>query len=222
MSGTKGTRDDTDLISVTVPFYAPTEADILTLELEPPFGLEEVSRDWDDVEGMAGFIVSITFEGFEDGRDDGKVAIDFDPSFGEEPIESHPAFLRLKDTYGGTVDDKGKVKWDEELKNVNDPLAGRQNEDTKNPMFGISTYLALKTVFRKTYTVRELPDNLLEEYGELTDELSEDFPTPSGRNWLLLPPKISKRGNVFQVTEERMLSPIGGKWAEGVHGLIQV
>ena len=34
-------------------------------------------------------------------------------------------------------------------------------------------------------------------------------------------PKVSKRGNVYELSEELMLSAPGG-WPEAVHGLIQI
>ena len=223
-NGTKGSRDDTGLLSVSVPYYVPTEQEILTVGLEPPYGLTEVGRDWSDVEGMSGFMVEVSYEGFEDGKDESEEeSIEFDPSFAEEPIESHPAFITLKNKYGGTLDDKGKVQWPETYKPKGSALqASGGNAEQKNPLFGISTYLALKSVFRRTYTVRTLPNDLLDQIGEIVESLPEGFPTPSGRNWLRLPPKVSKRGNAFQISEELILSPVGGKWPEGVHGLIEL
>lgn len=222
MPGTKGSRDETGLLSVSVPYYAPTEADVLTVGLEPPFGLKEVNREWDDIEGLEGFQVTINYEGFEDGKDESEEeSIEFDPSFSEEPIEAHPSFLLLKDRFGGTLDDKGRVQWSETyFPNTGSQVLSGGPKDKKNPLFGVSTYLALKSVFRRTYTVRDIPDDLLERNGEIVESLPDGFPTPNGRDWLRLPPKVSKRGNVYQISEELLLSPPGGKWPPGVHGLI--
>ena len=221
MSGTKGTRDDTDLLSISVPFYAPNEGAVLEVGKEPPLGLAEVGREWDDIEGLEGFQVTVNYEGFEDGRDEGGESIEFDPSFAEEPIEAHPRFLELKNRYGGTLDDKGKVQWNETYTPSDSALSSGGAKEKKNPLFGVSTYLALKSVFRRTYTVREFPKEAFDNIGEIVEELPDDFPTPSGRNWLRLPSKISKRGNVYQISEELILSPPGGKWPVGVHGLIE-
>jgi hypothetical protein len=222
MAGTKGSRDDTGLLSITVPFYVPDEAEVLTVGIEPPFGLVEVGREWSDVEGMSGFEVTVNYEGLEDGKDEGDESIEFDPSFAEEPIESHPAFITLKNKYGGTLDDKGRVQWTETYKPSNSALqANTGTSEKKNPLFGISTYLSLKSVFRRTYTLRDLPNDILDDLGGIEESLPDGFPTPSGRNWLRLPPKLSKRGNSYQVSEELILSPPGGKWPEGVHGLIE-
>lgn len=221
-TGTKGTRDETGLLSVSVPYYVPSEGDILTVGAEPPLGLKEVGRTWGDVEGMSGFEVVVEYEGFEDGRDEGDTeSIEFDPSFAEEPIESHPAFLLLKARYGGTLDDKGKVQWSETYKPTNGALQSGGSTEKKNPLFGVSTYLSLKSVFRRTYTVRDLPNDLLENIGEIVESLPDGFPTPSGRNWLTMPPKVTLRGNAYQITEELILSPPGGKWPPGVHGLME-
>jgi len=222
-TGTAGTRDETGLLSVTVPYYVPSEDEVLTIGLDAPLGLQEVGRDWSDVEGLEGFNVTVSYEGFEDGKDESdEESIEFDPSFSEEPIESHPSFIYLKNRFGGRLDDKGKVQWNETIAPTGSALKASGSKEVKNPLFGISTYLALKSVFRRTYTVRELPSDLLEAYGEIVESLPDGFPTPSGRNWLRLPPKVSKRGNVFQISEELILSPVGGKWPAGVHGLIEL
>lgn len=219
-AGTKGTTDETGLMSVSVPWYAASEEEVLTVGATPPHGLKEVGRDWDDIEGLEGFNVTVNYEGFEDGKDeDDGEQIEFDPSFSEEPIESHPSFLVLKERYGGRLVD-GKIEWDETLGGSDDPLSS-SGEERKNPLFGIKTYLALKSVFRRTYTRRNLPNDILDNIGEIVESLPEGFPTPSGRNWLSLPPKVSLRGNVYQISEELILSPVGGKWPAGVHGLIE-
>ena len=220
-NGTKGTRDETGLISITVPYYVATEMDALNVGLEPPYGLKEVGRDWDDAtEGLSGFEVTVKYEGMEEGTE-GEESIDFEPSFSEEPIESHPHFLFLKERYGGTLDDKGRVQWEETYTPSKGATSASGGKPTKNPLFGISTYLALKSVFRRTYTVEDMPSDLLDTIGEVVEELPDGFPTPSDRNWLRLPPKVSKRGNVYQISEELILSPVGGKWPPGVHGLIE-
>lgn len=222
MPGTKGSRDQTGLLSLTVPFYVATESEVLTVGIEAPFELEEISREWDDIEGLEGFQVTVTYEGLEPGRDESEgESIEFEPSFSEEPIEAHPSFLILKEQFDGSTDDKGRVQWPETYfpKTGSQVLSGGP-KDKKNPLFGVSTYLALKSVFRRTYVVREIPDDLLDTSGEIVESLPDGFPTPNGRDWLRLPPKVSKRGNVYQISEELLLSPPGGKWPPGVHGLI--
>ena len=61
----------------------------------------------------------------------------------------------------------------------------------------------------------------LDRIGTIQESLPGGFPTPSGRNWIVMPPKISQRGGIYQITEELMLSQPGG-WPENVYKLIQV
>ena len=88
-------------------------------------------------------------------------------------------------------------------------------------MFGQSTYLVLHAVFRRTYLVRRVPKDLLDGVGTTRERLPGGLPTPKGRNWLIMPPKVARRGNVFEITEEWMLSKPGQKWPEAIYGLIE-
>lgn len=221
MPGSGGKRDKTGLITYNDIWFAPTLADVLTVG-EAPFGLQETDRDWAKLDGFEdAYQVTITSDGFQEGIDEGEVVYDLDPSFSEEPIESHAFFLRLKEKYGGTLDDKGKVQWLETYTDTKGGLTGNGPDKTKkNPLFGIATYQALKSVFRMTYAKRDQPHGLLEKAGQVTDTLPGGYETPEGRDWLWLPAKVSERGNAYSVSEELVLSPPGGKWPPGVYGLI--
>ena len=79
----------------------------------------------------------------------------------------------------------------------------------------------LRAVFRHTYLRRTLPGGLLDKIGKIRQGLPEGFPTPNERDWLCMAPKVGRRGNVYEISEELMLSAPGG-WPEAVHGLIQI
>ena len=88
-------------------------------------------------------------------------------------------------------------------------------------MFGVTTYLVLNAVFRHTYLRRTIPNDLLNRVGTTRSNLPEGFPTPPSRNWLVMPPKVGKRGNVYEISEEWMLSKPGQLWPEAIYGLIE-
>ena len=145
----------------------------------------------------------------------------FDGSFNQEPIQSHPNLQFLLDTYGGTVDADGDIRW--EL-NLPDSAKGRvgglrlpktKDGKPKNPLFGTESWLALGAVWSITYAVRALPDDLLDDVGCIVTPRGNP-PTPADRNWLKMAPVGRKRGNVGQVTERFMLSGIGG-WVPDVY-----
>jgi len=219
-TGLKGSRDKTGLVSITVPFYVETLDEAFRVGGSPPVGLHEDSRSIEDVEG-AGYVVHITYEGLESGKDEGTTDYEFDPSFSEEPIESHPLIQELVDRYQGEVDPKTKkVTFPATLAGGGSGLDGSGNEKP-NPLAGLSTYVSLRSVFRTTYTARKIPPRLLKEIGTVKSSLPGGFPTPSGRDWLVMPPKISKRGNAYQISEELMMSPPGG-WPKSIYRLIEL
>ena len=233
LNGTSASVDETGLTTISIPYYVATEAEAARIgsgEEQSPLGLREIGRSWQDAdEGLKGFMVKVDYEGITtgDNEEEPKPSFEFDPSFSEEPIESHPNFLEIKDKYGGSVDDKGKVVWPQyTTPDFTEPHSvGFDDDDLegiKNPLFGVKTYLSLKSVFRKTYTVKILPKDLLDSIGSITESLPDDFPTPEGRNWLKMPPKVTQRGNGYQISEELLLSQAGGKWPEEVHSLIEI
>ena len=99
--------------------------------------------------------------------------------------------------------------------------SGETTRAEKNPLFGQTTYLVLNAVFRRTYLKRRVPANLLDEVGTTRARLPGGLPTPKGRNWLVMPPKVARRGNVFEITEEWMLSKPGEEWPEALYRLIE-
>jgi hypothetical protein len=220
MSGTKGARDKTGLITLSIPWYVDSLAEVLTVSQEAPLGLVEINRDWTDIEG-AGFEVLIDYEGLEEGRDEGEFEYDFDPSFSEEPIETHPLISALVSRYDGQVDPQTKkVTFGPTMEDKSGGLSGGAGTEKRNPLAGLTTYISLRSVFRTTYSTRDLPGSIFKDIGTIKSSLPKQFPTPQGRDWLVMPPKVTQRGNAYQITEELMMSPPGG-WPKNIYKLIE-
>ena len=223
MLGLSASRDERRLVSVTVPWNCKTLAETMTVGGGTPFGLPETGRQVSQLED-ASFQVNITYEGTE-GEPDDEATYEFDSSFREEPIESHPKIDRIKRRFGGETGEDGRIVFPEKLPGDAGQSSGlsawESRSAERNPMFGQSTYLVLHAVFRRTYLKRRLPAGLLDEVGTTRERLPGGLPTPKGRNWLVMPPKVGKRGNVFEVVEEWMLSKPGEKWPEAIYGLIE-
>lgn len=222
MLGLSGSRDERGLVSLAVPWNCATLAETLAVGGASPFGLPEVARAISQLDDGS-FQVTITFEGTEalEGQAD---SFEFDSSFREEPIESHPAIDTIKERYGGTLGSDGRITFPEKLSGIRGSgtgLGNRRDSSESNPMFGVATYLVLNAVFRHTYLRRTIPNDLLDRVGTTRDNLPEGFPTPPGRNWLVMPPKVARRGNAYEISEEWMLSKPGQRWPEAVYGLIQ-
>ena len=223
MLGMTASRDERRLLSVSVPWNCKTLAETMTVGGASPFGLPETGRQVSQLED-ASFQVTITYQGTE-GEPPAEETYEFDSSFREEPIESHPQIARIRKRYGGVTNDDGRITFPEKLPSAGSDgsgLSGSESTSTeKNPMFGQTTYLVLHAVFRRTYLKRRVPVNLLDEVGTTREKLPGGLPTPKGRNWLIMPPKVSKRGNVFEISEEWMLSKPGEKWPPAIYGLIE-
>jgi hypothetical protein len=227
MPGQKGSIDEKGVVQWMVPYFVEDLADVLIVGREAPVsGLIEVGRTWDDdgdVQGV-GLKVEVTYEGGSGGGSQPDT-YEFDSSFREETLVAHSEWKQFKEVFKGRYDEENKtIKFPEFLGEYKKGLGlpnGASNADgkLKNPLFGVETFLTLASIFRHTYVRDSVPSSIFESIGTIRSSLPGGFPTPTGRDWLIMPPKISQRGGVYQITEELMLSQPGG-WPEAVYSLI--
>lgn len=228
MPGQKGEVDEKGVVTWTVPYFVESLSDIFVVGDEPPVeGMKEVGRSWTDIEG-AGLQVEVQYEGVIGNPEEKESTYDYDSSFKEETLLAHPLWNKIKTFYKGRyIKEEKRIEFDEEIPNGTPGLGGgggslnSGERGRKNPLFGLETFLSLSSVFRHTYLRETVPSSLLDRIGTIQESLPGGFPTPSGRNWIVMPPKISQRGGIYQITEELMLSQPGG-WPENVYKLIQV
>ena len=229
MPGQKGDVDDKGVVTWTVPYFVEDLSEVFTVGTAPPVGgIKEVGRSWGDIEG-AGLQVDVTYEGIIGNPEDKEETYDYDSSFKEETLLAHPLWFQIRDFYKGRyLKEEKRIEFDESLTNNSTGLGGGggstasgERDRKKNPMLGLETFLSLSSVFRRTYLRSTIPSNLLDKIGTIQDSLPGGFPTPPGRDWIIMPPKITQRGGVYQITEELMLSQPGG-WPKKVYALIQV
>lgn len=237
MSGQTGRREEIGIVTWTVPWFSPDLNNITLVGADPPVtGLKETGRTWSGIEGSGetandpeGFRVDVTYEGYIGDDIESETAIyEYDSSFSEETLTAHPEWAQIAELYSGTYDEETKsILFPATLDSVpKDRTFGLKlfadgDGNIKNPLFNVETFLAFGAVFRKTYLADEIIEELHSNVGTTVDELPGGFPTPSGRNWLIMPPKINQRGNFFEITEELMLSPIGGGWPEAIYKFIE-
>ena len=105
-------------------------------------------------------------------------------------------------------------------------LSGGSQKTKKNPLFGVEHWLVIGAVFRKTYAAKTIPSGLLRGIGTIVQKPPgiEQFKIPSAakkRNWLKLAPKIKRKGNAVEITEEYMLSGPNG-WIRDIYGQAQL
>jgi hypothetical protein len=173
-----------------------------------------------------------------DHRVDIKV-YEFDPSFDEVPIQAHPNFggpdgdsNSLFKKYGGYYDANGNFRFATRqpqggdtrggfgvapLSQGSTPVGGAGEVKT---LQGVESYMRMGGVWRVIYPYagQNLPNGLFRKVGTVQEPLDSDrIPgLPSKRNWLKGPPSARWRGNAWEITEEYILSGVGG-WVRDIY-----
>jgi hypothetical protein len=242
--GTKLNKERTGIKRLSALWWAQTleEADVCgDSEL---IGLPLVNRSVDEHQGAGsagGYDVTLGYEGLNSEPTVAEQE-EFDGSFREEPIESHPLIREIIAYYGGTVDeDSGRIVFPQTMptrpkargisnatvgfsNNAQVGLSGgkrKRSTPERNPLFGMSSFPVMQVVFRRTYATKTLRSALLKEVGKIRKQLPKGFEALDDNDfdWLVQPPKVKRRGNCYEVTEELLRGPEGG-WPEAIHRLI--
>lgn len=159
--------------------------------------------------------VSWIYEGLaEEPKGTDAWIFEFEPSFDEVPIRSHPNFDYLFKTYGGKIVN-GQLEWSPmtEAAGQGAGLNTGALLNSRNPMEGAEGFLRMGGVWRVMYAKLLLPGNLFQGVGSIVGSVPESRrlpPLPAGRNWMKAPPRCRWRGNAWEVTEEYILSGLGG------------
>ena len=221
--GTSGSSENRGLASVTVPYFAATLADALVVGRNSPLAnLEYVTRSFRA--GPSGhYEVEVTYEGPDTNGDGGDsdsareaVAVySATGSFREEPIEAHPQIRALLAKYNGQEDPStGKITFPAMLTGTTgtNALEGENGtpKETKNPMAGVEKFMALEVVWSKSYIQRAIPRNLFTKVGRVIRKPPGPSPIiPKRNSWLINPPRLTKRGKVWDIEESWTLLPEG-------------
>lgn len=217
--GTGGSVDRNGIVSVDVPMWVATLSEALSATVNLGLGIPLVSRNFKQSE-EGGYEVTLHFEGLESESQDDQTTFEFDVSMSEDPIESHPNFEAIAAKYGWDEVERAFPKAPPEGTESGSAL-GKKSKAKKNPLYGMESYLAVGAVYRKTYAVKRIPSNVLRGIGGIVERPPGvgqfNLPSTGGkRNWLKLAPKIRRRGNSVEVTEEWMLSGPNG-WNQDVY-----
>ncbi len=226
-TGVTGGISETGLASLDVPLFVDTLAEALTVLPNLGIGLPYRSRSFTQ-EDDGGYKVTLHYEGVtnEFNEDENQITFELDTSMAEDAIQTHPFFDTLKTRYAW---DAAKEQFGETLPEQSGQqtaLSGSGKKVKKNPLFGLDSWLVVGAVFRRTYVARNIPSGILRGIGTIVDKPPgiEQFKLPGAakkRNWLKLAPKIKRRGNAVEITEEYMLSGPNG-WLRDVYGQAQL
>ena len=217
--GLSGGVDKNGVITIEVPMWVATLNEALHVFPSIEIGLPIVSRNFKQSED-AGYEVTVHFEGLTSEPNEDQITFEFDVSMSEDPIESHPNFDSIAQKYGWDEVERMFPKYAPGSTSSGGAL-NKQSTAKKNPLYGTESYLAVGAVFRKTYAGRVIPGGVLRGIGSIVERPPDigqfQMPTTgSKRNWLKLAPKIRRRGNSVEVTEEWMLSGPNG-WNKDIY-----
>jgi|LakMenEpi03Aug12_release.lakeMendotaPanAssembly.Ray.scaffolds.fasta_scaffold91050_3 hypothetical protein len=227
VEGATGSKSKEGVIQWVIPYYVANKAEVLTVGKDNYQDCQEVSRSWtcNNDGSEPSYIVTVTYEGGSTesesatyGDEESTIwSLDFEMA--EEPIEAHWNFDKIKQKYGGKwADPENEEDWvfPKELpagsKTSSGLLGtGKVGAGEKNPMKGVKTYIVMNCIASVSYTKKTLPKSVINNIGKLYRELP-DAPAQFNsldkgkRNWMKMPPQITKRGNVWQISESWKLS----------------
>lgn len=176
--------------------------------------LDLVARSISPHEDGEHYIVTCTYQGKETqggegggaSYEDRSTVYDMQATWEEEPIETHPKISDLLKKYAGRIVN-GEVVWDKEIPAAADSGLGEgESAPTKNPMYGVVRWKRLGVTWSATRVLGVIPAGILSGVGKTQKSVPGNPPNvPAESTWLKLPPKASKRGSVWQITEEWML-----------------
>jgi hypothetical protein len=217
--GTSGGVDRNGVLSIDVPMWVSSLREAITVRPSVDLGIPLVSRSF-QLSEEGGYEVTVHYEGLDGNPAEEQITFEFDISMSEDPIEAHPNFDGISEKYGWDEVERAFPKYPPDTVSEGGALA-RKSKAKKNALYGTESYLAVGAVFRKTYAVQTIPSGVLHGIGGIVSRPPDigQFRMPatgSKRNWLKLAPKIRRRGNSVEITEEWMLSGPNG-WNSDIY-----
>lgn len=213
--GLAATQDKFGVWTVQVPYAVRGAQAIWTAGPAKHGSLDLVGRSVQAHDDGEHFIVTNTYAGSDAAGgggqggtyDDRTTVYDMQATWEEEPIETHPNISELLKKYAGRIVN-GEVIFDKELPSSASGQGGLDQGESapkKNPMYGVVRWKKLGVTWSATRIMTSLPSGLLGNVGKRTSPPGPAPSLPKDSAWMQLPPRASKRGNVWQVTEEWMM-----------------
>lgn len=217
LHGIQGGVDNIGVGTVTIPYVARTLEECFTVAIgRSVYGLPEKSRSFQHFEGGI-FTVNVVYEGQNPATSSAvkraeDVQYSLRSAYEESPIEMHPRIDELVEKYGGRWDN-GRVIFPPLYKPYSNlagvgltRAVGADQVVDKNPMCGVEKFKELGVVWQRTYAAKEIPADVLSRVGRFIGIPPGTPPELRGQTkWLVLPPSVTQRGNVVEVTEEYQL-----------------
>jgi hypothetical protein len=130
--------------------------------------------------------------------------VEFAGGSGQDPIETHPDFVK----FAGTIDDpKNNARFDDET----GEFIGFFNGELQ----GVTSYIVPSTIVNLTYYTTSVPS--LERVGKIKSSLPNFRRPPNVKNYLLMAMPYRQIANIYAVTEQYLGSGEGG-WNKKIYG----
>jgi hypothetical protein len=206
----EGGVDERGLATVTVTYFAPDEETKWKVADDSWDNLKRISRKFKRRSG-GGYDVIAIFQGKDpNAREDDLFTFECDSTLSEKPIEVHPKFEVLKNTYGWQALSDGTVGFPEKAPQAAKADVG-EDRGSISPVYGLTTWLDIGIVWRKSWVVGgDIPEEEARRLGRIAEPDGKIPQVDSDRNWLKTAVRIRGRGNSWEITVEWTLSGRGG------------
>ncbi|HEY3898920.1 MAG TPA: hypothetical protein VGM54_09925 [Chthoniobacter sp.] len=202
--------DKQGVASVTVPVIVPDLPTAFSVNPDDVqaavgiFGFACLGRPFHQIEGAL-YQVNFKFEGVAGNaslsQSETNTQWDFDLEMENAPIQTHPSFQSLKDTYNwsttGADGSPGFAETWSGAKGANGGLPGGQNNTQPNPLFGTTDWLKIGGIYSRSYGVTSVPSSIYQALGTLIpvppDAQVLGITSFPGRAWFVMAPKVTRR-----------------------------
>lgn len=228
----EGGNDERGVARTQATYFAATAEEKWTIAPATYEGLKRTTVKFSPHTG-GGFDVLATYEGMAEGEGEDKPTYELLLVQEEKPIQNHPDFKKLAETFGwGKLSDeegggfgfpKTKPAASGAATASSGPFAPAtavgEDRSGVSEMFGVTTWLDVGAVWRKTWAVENsgFPDALITNAGKIDTPEGNPPEPPGGRNWLLGGVTARGRGSAWEITKEWQLSGRGG-FSEAIYG----
>ena len=203
-------RDQRGLTTYGEEWVTDSRSEIATVG-DGMSGLAETGRTAGPYKGHpVRALVKVTYQGLESNATYGEdhAVWYVEPSFEDNPIETHPNILAIKDIYKGEVNPAtGRIRFPLTLmKNLTS--GGFTGGDTPgsgklNPLYGLTSWLTLGCLITKSWCSRTLPKSVLRDIAKIIKTVPGDhgMETPSWGKWLTIAPRYKKKGTAYDIEQ---------------------
>ncbi len=163
-------------------------------------GLDLVGISAKQAEEGAQYVVTATYEGMASKGLVNKT-YSWSPSESQDAIETNPNFWEIVRQFSGYEQEPGSGDW-----NMWPDIKGKKGGSTKNPMVGVDSFLSVGGEWKETEVVEEIPGDVWDDMWSMVESVPGGLPTPSSRQWLVLPPIVEQRGACYTISRRWKLT----------------